>query len=62
MIGMQAASFPEVELAWVQERVGRFAAPAPRSRRTMRKDRKGAPSRRIGGVPLLRGRAVGGAA
>jgi hypothetical protein len=58
MTGMQAASFPEVELAWVQERVTRFAGPAPRRRRSVRKARKGVPSPRIGGVPTLRGRAV----
>jgi hypothetical protein len=58
MTGMQAASFPEVELAWVQERVARLAGPAPLPRRSVRTDRTRATSRRFGGVPRLRGRAV----
>jgi hypothetical protein len=62
MIGMQAASFPEIELAWVAERVNRLAAPAPRRRRWLRRDAPDSTSLRPGGVPALRGRAVGGAA
>ena len=61
MIGMQAGSFPEIEMAWVSERVTRLAAPAPRRRRWLSRGAKGTTSPRAGGVPTLRGRPVGGA-